>query len=462
MRSIVASTIVGLAIAAVGCGSENAATDEVTPTGAGGQLDQPTGTGGGTPVETSGTGGGGMNPSTGGSANGGGGSAGTAGGGIGGAGTGGTAGGHPVSDQDAGSVIRQATCADAGAAAPTGSAPNLAVGRWTNISPPGLYRPRGSVPSYGVMDVHVSPCNPYLLYLVTDVAAMWKSTDGGATWKQMGNLPQPLSSGVMQISRANPNILYYGGGVRGASLGFWISKDGGDTWAQPKGFTDGANNSAGGWTNDVYSVVLDPYDPQHVLLTFHSGFEFKGDAGVLESKDGGTTWIRHAPMSGWGAGHGISFLKDSSTWLLATQVDGYWRTTDSGSTWTRVSDHNSMHGACIATYSKAGVLYVGANNQIMRSTDDGVSFTFVGPKVADGYYQVVTDGTSLFAQEANTGANSQGNQPYVTSPDGDGLTWSAFNDQMFSDGPYRMDVDAANHIIYSANFNDGVWALKTK
>jgi photosystem II stability/assembly factor-like uncharacterized protein len=358
--------------------------------------------------------------------------------------------------------VRQATCGDAGAAAPTGTAPNLAVGRWTNISPPGLYRPRGPVPSYGVMDVHVSPCNPFLLYVVTDVAGMWKSTDGGASWKEIGNLPQPLSSGVMQISRANPNILYYVGGVRGSSLGFWISKDGGDTWAQPKGFTDGANNSAGGWTNDVYSVVLDPYDAQHLLLTFHSGFEFKGDAGVLESKDGGTNWIRHAPMAGWGAGHGISFLKNSSSWLLATQVDGYWRTTDSGSTWTRVSDHNSMHGACIATYSKAGVLYVGANNQIMRSTDDGASFTFVGPKVADGYYQVVTDGTSLFAQEANTGANSQGNQPYITSPDGDGMTWKAFNDQTFSDGPYRMDVDAANHIIYSANFNDGVWALKTQ
>ena len=56
-------------------------------------------------------------------------------------------------------------------------------------------------------------------YLVTDVEGMWRGTHGGATWKQIGGLPAPLSSGVMQINRANPSVLYYGGGVRGASLG---------------------------------------------------------------------------------------------------------------------------------------------------------------------------------------------------------------------------------------------------
>jgi photosystem II stability/assembly factor-like uncharacterized protein len=434
-----------LGISIVACGADGASpSGDEMPAGRGGQIIEPTGgeTGGSLTSGAGNAGRGGSSAANGGSSNGsGGGSAGGAGSAGIGNGMGDAAAAHPQ---------------------PTGTPPALAIGQWTNISPPGLYRPRGSVPSYGVMDIHVSPCNPYLLYLVTDVAGMWRSNDGGAMWKQIGNLPMPLSSGVMQINPANPSVLYYVGGVRGASLGFWISKDGGDTWAQPKGFTDGANNSAGGWTNDVYSVAMDPSDPQHLLLTFHSGFEFKADAGVLESKDGGTTWTRHPPMSGWGAGHGISFLGNSTTWLLATQVDGYWRTTNSGGTWTKVSDHLSMHGACIATYSKAGVLYVGSNNQIMRSTDNGASFTLVGPKFGDGYYQVIGDGTNLFAQEANTGANSAGPQPYITSPDGDGVTWSPYNSQTFSDGPYRMDLDSVNHIIYSANFNDGVWALKTK
>jgi photosystem II stability/assembly factor-like uncharacterized protein len=345
---------------------------------------------------------------------------------------------------------------------PTGRTPTLEVGRWTNISPPGLYRPRGDTPPYGVMDVKVDPCNPYMLYALADIQGIWRSSDGGATWKQIGDLPQPTSSGILQISPSNPQVIYYGGGVRGAALGFWISKDGGDHWAQPKGFTDGANNSDNGWTNDVYSVVVDPSNPAHLLLTFHSGFAFKADAGVLESTDSGETWIRHAPMAGWGAGHGITFLGNSSTWLLATQVNGYWRTADAGKTWTQVSTHDSMHGACIGFYSKAGALYVGANNQILKSTDNGLSFKLVGPQSSDGYYQVIGDGEHLFAQAANTGANTNGAQPYFVSKDDDGMTWTAYNDQTFSDGPYRMDLDAANHILYSANFNDGVWAIKLK
>jgi photosystem II stability/assembly factor-like uncharacterized protein len=313
------------------------------------------------------------------------------------------------------------------------------------------------------MGIHVSPCNPYRLYLTTDVAGLWRSTDGGATWAQISDLPQPTSPGLITSSPANPSRLYYGGGVRGASGGFWISKDGGDTWAQPKSFTDGANNADDGWTDDVYSVVIDPSDPAHLLVTFHSGFAWKPDAGVLESKDAGNTWIRHPPMSGWGAGHGISFLGNSTTWLLATQVGGYWRTADSGATWTKVSDHDSMHGACIAFYSKAGVLYVGSNYQIMRSTDNGLSFSLVGPQTGDGFYQVIGDGTRLYAQQSNTGQNGIGTpQPYITSPDDDGVTWSPYNSQTFSDGPYRMDLDAANRIIYSANWNDGLWALKVK
>ena len=171
---------------------------------------------------------------------------------------------------------------------------------------------------------------------------------------------------------------------------------------------------------------------------------------------------RHSARSGWGAGHGISFLGSSTTWLLATQGNGYWRTSDAGATWTQVSTHNSMHGACIATYSKAGALYVGANNQLLRSTDNGLSFSLVGPSVQDGYYQVIGDGNALYAQLANTGGNSMGPQSYITSPDTDGVSWTAYNSQTFSDGPYRMDFDPVNRIIYSANFNDGIWALRVK
>ena len=119
----------------------------------------------------------------------------------------------------------------------------------------------------------------------------------------------------------------------------------------------------------------------------------------------------------WGAGHGISFWATAPTWLLSTQGDGYWRTTDSGATWKQVTDHNSMHGACIATYSKAGVMYVGANNRIMRSTDNGASFTLVGPRTSPtATTEIVSDGVNLFAQESNTGGNTAGPAAAYVTP----------------------------------------------
>ena len=41
-----------------------------------------------------------------------------------------------------------------------------------------------------------------------------------------------------------------------------------------------------------------------------------------------------------------------------------------------------------------------------------------------------------------------------------GTSWVAMNGQTFRDGPYRMSYDETNGIIYSANWNAGVWALK--
>jgi len=347
--------------------------------------------------------------------------------------------------------------------AATGATPALTAGQWTKITPPGIC----SGAHYGCMDIHVHPCNPYVVYVTSDMEGMWRTTDGGSTWTHIGNLADTIwcgakqldSPGVMEINSQNPLQMYSIGGVRGCTAGFWVSNDGGDTWSTPKGYTDQANNSVGGWTNDAYDVKADPNDFKHVLVAFHSGFEFTGDAGILESKDGGNTWIRHWPR-GWGAGHSVWFLNSSTTWLVGTQGNGYWRTTDSGATFTKVADRDMQHGGTEAFYSKTGVLYVGALSNILRSTDNGATFTLVGPDTGNGYYHVIGDGNLLYTQLANTGGHPGANAPYVVSSETDGITWKDYSTQTFTDGPYRMDFDAHNRIIYSANWNAGVWALK--
>ena len=55
-----------------------------------------------------------------------------------------------------------------------------------------------------------------------------------------------------------------------------------------------------------------------------------------------------------------------------------------------------------------------------------------------------------------------GNQPYSVSPEGDGATWTAYKGgtQKFGNGPLVMEFDPVNRIMYSANWQWGIWALK--
>src|SRR5258708_38020652 len=108
------------------------------------------------------------------------------------------------------------------------------------------------------MDMHVLPCSPSTLYLTTDVEGMWKSTDAGATWKKIGNLPEPGSPGVMEIDPKNPKSMYYIGGVRVASVGFWVSSGGGDTRPVPAAFASTAAYYIDGMDPDVNDITASP------------------------------------------------------------------------------------------------------------------------------------------------------------------------------------------------------------
>jgi photosystem II stability/assembly factor-like uncharacterized protein len=345
--------------------------------------------------------------------------------------------------------------------------PTLTTGTWVDITPPGV----DVSSTFGYSRMGTAPCNPYTIYVAADQRGIFKTTNGGGSWTRLGTPPaQPnYSTSVdfldspldVKVDPNDPKHLYSVQGVRGATLGFWVSTDGGTTWEKPAAFKDGEQST---WNNDCYWLAVDPTDFGHVLVTFHSG-----DAGVVETTDGGTTWTPHNP-GGWGAGNAVSFLfdpaqglGDKDTWLVGTQWGGgYYRTTDGGKTWKNVTTQAMMHGGTGIYYGRNKVVYSGANNQIMRSTDNGASWSLVGPRFGDGYYKVIGDGTNLYAQEANTGGNSAGPQPYVTSLESDGVTWKAFNSQTFTDGPFDMAFDATNRIVYSSNWRAGVWALKVE
>src|SRR5438105_8436636 len=98
-------------------------------------------------------------------------------------------------------------------------------------------------PSSSIGDVAIAPTDPNLVWVGTGEnnnrqSSSWgdgvyKSTDGGKTWKNMG-LKKSFQIGRIVIDRTNPNIVYVGalGRLWGPSeeRGLYKTMDGGGSW----------------------------------------------------------------------------------------------------------------------------------------------------------------------------------------------------------------------------------------
>ena len=339
-----------------------------------------------------------------------------------------------------------------------GPLPAIAPGTWQQIDPP-LDLNKFGADQFGFQTIGLSASNPKIVYVGTCYEGIWKTTNAGNTWAKVsvGSNGANLATGrnwSLAVDPTNANVVYTVAGY-GNGQGLWRSTDGGVNWKQMLPASVIAATTA-----DIYSIAIDPADHKHLLLGSHSNWG-SASSGVLESKDSGLTWIIHPGQPSWGHGHYVFFI-DSSTWLIGTQDDGFWRTTNSGGSWVKVSDEDLQHGGGQLYRASNGALYTGAVGTLLRSTNNGVSWTRVGPTTSDGYNGIIGDGTTMYAQRANTGFASTGPAPYVTSPETDGTTWTPFNGgaQLFSDGPINMVFDPVNRIIYSSNWRAGVWRLK--
>jgi hypothetical protein len=336
-------------------------------------------------------------------------------------------------------------------------APALTPGEWKDITPSGLDLKSKSNHSYGANDIQVDPSNPCVLYSAVDMRGLFKSASGGSSWSKIGTLDSPVQ---LRIDPRDSKRLYAVEGARGRAQGFWLSKDGGDTWVQPETFLDLAKSTA---TLDTYCVDVDPADFDHVLVGFHGPWvgATDGDAGILESTDGGNSWgVVFQP--GWS--HGIcAWFMDSKTWLLGTEARGYFRTTDSGKTWALVHDVPMTPGGVQVYRSPTGAYYAGAMKYPIRSTDKGATWEVLKAGLPEAEYAgIVGDGERLYTTTGCACDGSPFDNPYFTVPEKDAVPWAPYGGaaQKFDNGPRVMAFDGARDVIYSANWDEGVWALR--
>ncbi len=153
--------------------------------------------------------------------------------------------------------------------------------RWRSIGP---YR-SGNV--YAVSGV---PGKPALYYIGTPEGGVWKTADGGTVWKPVFDAEHVPSIGAVAVAPSDPQIVYVGTGDPTfwsftPGCGVYKSTDGGKTW----------RNVGLDKTLYINSVLVDPRNPNIVLVGALGSREFGAEGpnparGVYRTTDGGRTW----------------------------------------------------------------------------------------------------------------------------------------------------------------------------
>ncbi|REA05995.1 hypothetical protein DEQ92_06985 [Haloferax sp. Atlit-6N] len=181
--------------------------------------------------------------------------------------------------------------------------------------------------------IEPDPTDPDRLFVAVEAGALVRSLDGGETWQDR----VPSSKRDTHSMATHPDRP---GRVRvAAGDGYAETDDAGETWTTP---------TAGLGHGYCWSVVVDPADPDSVLLTAASGpmraHRVESAAAYLyrradSSEDGGESWERLDETglpTGPGATRGILAAGLSGGECYAATDRGLYRTTDFGDSWDRI------------------------------------------------------------------------------------------------------------------------------
>jgi photosystem II stability/assembly factor-like uncharacterized protein len=217
--------------------------------------------------------------------------------------------------------------------------------QWREVGP---YRGGRSAAVEGIAD------QPNVYYFGSVGGGVWKTTDGGETWRPVSDGFFGGSIGAVAVAPSDPNVVYVGTGektVRGNVShgdGMWKSTDAGKTW----------RHIGLGDSRHIPRVRVHPQNPDLVYAAVLGHlFGPSSQRGVYRSRDGGRNWER-VLFANENAG-AIDLLLDpanprvlyASTWRVRRTPyslesggpgSALWKSTDGGDTWINLSANKGL------------------------------------------------------------------------------------------------------------------------
>jgi hypothetical protein len=140
-----------------------------------------------------------------------------------------------------------------------------------------------------ISDLAVYESDPRIFWAATASGGLWKTTNGGTTFRPQFWNGSSAAMGAVDVSQKNPNLVWIGTGEQNSRNssswgdGVYKSTDGGETW-QSMGLKE---------TEHISQVIIDPRNDDVVwVAALGPLWRAGGERGVFKTMDGGRTWSK--------------------------------------------------------------------------------------------------------------------------------------------------------------------------
>lgn len=279
---------------------------------------------------------------------------------------------------------------------------------------------------------------------------VYRTTDGGKTWTHLG-LKDSQAVARLRVHPTNCDTVY--AAVLGQTYndhperGVFKSTDGGTTWKK----TLYRNEKSG-----AVDLTIDPKNPNVLFASVWEAFRTPWSmssggpgSGLFKSTDAGDTWTEITghpglPKGLWGkVGVTVSPVDGNRVWaLVENEADGgLFMSDDAGATWTKVTDNRNIrqrafyYSRIVADTTEKDTIYI-LNVQFYRSTDAGKTLTNI--RVPHG------DNHDLWISMADHARMAQANDGSANVTVNRGQSWTA---QTIPTGQF-YNVFTTRHVPY--------------
>ena len=265
--------------------------------------------------------------------------------------------------------------------------------------------------------IAIHPKNPDIVYIAiigdlfkdSNKRGVYKSTDGGKSWRQV--LFSNERSGAVDISidKNNPRIIFastwnirrtpYSLESGGEGSGLWKSTDGGETWTN---ISDNEGLPSGIW--GISGVSVSPLNSKKVFALIENK-----EGGLFRSDDGGSSWEkvnedRNLRQRAWYYTRVYADTQNENR-VYVMNVS-FWRSEDGGKSFDRYrTPHGDHHDLWIDPENNKRLIVADDGGAQVSSDDANNWSTYMNQPTAQ-YYRVATDNSFpyniLVAQQDNS------------------------------------------------------------